>query len=85
MRNFKQPSNHALGEGLSNKCTINVLNPDDFPYKLKGKDWVNPNQPDFPAGNKTQIKTIMSKNKEAVKQKTEQQLSERKSRKSIVE
>jgi hypothetical protein len=47
MKNYKKQASHARDEGESNKNQINVLNPNEFPYKLSGKNWVNPNNPDF--------------------------------------
>ena len=47
MKNYKKQASHARDEGESNKNQINVLNPNEFPYKLSGKHWVNPNNPDF--------------------------------------
>jgi hypothetical protein len=51
MKNYKKPATHSILEGESNKNQINVMNPSSFPYKLKGKAWVNPNNPDFPKKN----------------------------------
>lgn len=47
MKNYKKPATHSIGEGEANKNQINVMNPNEFPYKLRGKNWVNPNNPNF--------------------------------------
>jgi hypothetical protein len=75
MKNYKKPSTHSIGEGESNKNSINVLNPKEFPYKMRGKNWVNPNNPDFPKKNTTQIKTTVTQNKETtLKQKEDRKV-----------
>lgn len=63
MKNYKKPATHSILEGESNKNQINVMNPSSFPYKLKGKAWVNPNNPDFPKKNTQSIKTTVTQNK----------------------
>jgi hypothetical protein len=68
MKNFKKPSDNKFGAGQSNINTIDVLNPDRANLVMKGKDWVNPCEMNFEAKNKVKVKTIMQKNKEAVKQ-----------------
>lgn len=65
-----------MNEGQSNKNNINVLNPDEAPFVLKGRDWVNPNEPDYAVKNKTQIKTAIQVNKEAVTKKKQNKVVE---------
>jgi len=69
MKNYKKQSTHARDEGESNKNQINVLNPNEFPYKLSGKNWVNPNNPDFRKKNNEQIKVTVTTNKQTKQQK----------------
>lgn len=69
MRNYKKESNHSMNEGFSNKNTVNVLNPDGQFLVLKGKEWMNPNQPDYNKNHKVSVKSIIQINKEAVQKK----------------
>jgi uncharacterized protein YecE (DUF72 family) len=56
-----------LGAGKSNINTVDVLNPDRIAVELRGKEWVNPKEANFEVKNKQRVKTIVQKNKEAVK------------------
>ena len=46
-----------------------MLNPDRIAVELRGKEWVNPKEANFEVKNKQRVKTIVQKNKEAVKVK----------------
>ena len=47
MKNFKKPSRNLIGEGKANQNQINVLNPDETQLVMRGKEWVNPNTPNY--------------------------------------
>ena len=73
MKNYKKPSRNQIGEGQSNINQIDVLNPDGLSLVLKGRDWVNPMEPNYDNINKGKVKTIIQANKELTcKQKEEQ-------------
>jgi hypothetical protein len=71
MKNFKKESSHAIGEGQSNRNTINVLNPNNEPMVLRGHEWINPTLPDYNDKHKAHVKSVIQINKEAVIKKKE--------------
>lgn len=64
MKNFKKPSRNLIGEGKANQNQINVLNPDEIKLVMRGKEWVNPNTPNYNDAYKVKVQTIMQQNKD---------------------
>jgi hypothetical protein len=64
MRNYKKPTRNLIGEGKANQSQINVLNPDETKLVMRGKEWVNPNTPNYNDASKKEIHTIMQQNKD---------------------
>ena len=56
---------------FSNTNQFDVMNPDGKVLTLKGKDWHDPTQVDYPKVNKQIVKTIIQVNKESAKVKKE--------------
>jgi hypothetical protein len=59
MKNFKKPSRYLIGEGKSNQNQINVMNPDETKLVMRGKEWVNPNTPNYDEANREKVQTLM--------------------------
>lgn len=72
MKNFKKPPRNAIGEGKANISQINVLNPDEITLVMRGKEWVNPFQPNYNEDHKqTVIPSIIRQNKEEAEREAE--------------
>jgi hypothetical protein len=56
---------------FSNREQMNVMNPYGRTLALKGKDWHDPTQIDYPRVNKQVVKSIIQINKESAKIKKE--------------
>ena len=73
MRNYKKESSHKLNEGASNRQTVSVLNPDQHPRKLRGKQWVDPKENVYNLKNKQQVKTMQDENRATMRKQADAQ------------